>query len=307
MRSFFNVLFFLSASTFTIFQSNPLIAEEKAKEFLILNETMRSGFGAELSMVIGALYAYEKGEYAGLEVNMTSGLFFDPAIGPNWWEYYFMPIRIGDKNAHSPHYNSLSESGVFSDFAYNHLSRAQNYELIQKYVHVKPEIQAKVDEFVEANFKNYFVIGVHHRGTDKSRETSVVPWDITLRVLQHTIENLPKTILDRLKVYVATDDQHFLEYLLEYYPSWIIYGNFHRSTDNLPLHYGDNPSFSSNYEIGKEAIIEALILSKCDALIRPSPSGFSWMPTVFSPNMPVNPIWCGGWVYPGPWFPPLHY
>jgi len=299
------ILFLTVISCATIIQATLIANEKPSRDFFILNETMNSGFGAEFSAVLGALDAYEKGKYAGLEIDLSSGLFFDPAIGPNWWEYYFAPICLGDKYSLNQHHSSKGESCSLSSMAYNRLSRQQNNELIRKHVHVKPVIQDAVDAFVKKNFKKYFVIGVHHRGTDKATEVPMIPWELTLQVLQHTIENLSKTNLKRLKIYVATDDQHFLDYLLQFYPSYIVYGDFFRSTNNQSLHSYESQYYSNNYEKGKEAIVEALILSKCNALIRPAPSGFSWVPMVFSPNMPVNSIYCGGWRYPGKWSPAL--
>jgi len=303
---YLTAILFLTVFTYANIIQATLIANEKpTRDFLILTETLYSGFGAELSAVLGALDAYEKGQYTGIEVDFRSGLFFEPTIGPNWWEYYFAAIHLGDIYSQNQHHSSTDESCSLSYTAYNILSRQQNYELIQKYVQVKPIIQETVDTFVKENFYNYFVIGVHHRGTDKVNEVLMVPWELTLQVLQHTIENLSQTNLERLKIYVATDDQHFLDYLLQIYPSYIVYGNFFRSTNDQPLHHYGSQYYSSYYEKGKEAIVEALILSRCDALIRPAPSGFSWIPMVFNPNMPVNSINCAGWRYPGKWSPAL--
>ena len=306
IHRFLNAISLLAVITYTIIIQTTLIANEnQGDDFLILNEALYSGLGAEFSAVLGALDAYDKGEYTGIEIDLDSGIFLDPATGPNWWEYYFDPICLGDKYSFNYYHSSIGDSCLFSHRAFNCLSKHRSYELIQKYVHVKPVIQDAVDAFVNENFNNCFVIGVHHRGTDKVTEVNMVPWQLTLAVLKHTIKHLPKKNRKRLKIYVATDDQYFLDYLLEFYPSRIVYGDFFRSTNNQPLHTYESQYYSNNYEKGKEAVIEALILSRCDALIRPSSSGFSWVPTVFSPNMPVNPIWCGDWVYPGKWSPPL--
>src|SRR5262245_56558733 len=100
MGCFFAAIIFL-------FTTSSIYASPGPNSFFILTETMNSGLGAELSAVLGALYKYEKGDFAGLEINLNSGFYFDPAIGPNWWNYYFAPISLGPKDLKPEYYSSV--------------------------------------------------------------------------------------------------------------------------------------------------------------------------------------------------------
>jgi hypothetical protein len=94
----------------------------------------------------------------------------------------------------------------------------------------------------------------------------------------------------KLRIYVATDDANFLKYMIPLYPKHIIYNEFVRSNDNSPLHYGFDNKYQSNYQKGEEALLDCLLLSKCNFLIRPW-SSLSIIADHFSPKMPVIGIW----------------
>ena len=246
------------------------------------------GMFAVFSAVLGALNFYEKKSYAGIKIDLCNGFYLDPERGPNWWNYFFEPINIGDENA--LHYTfNLANHLVFADKGF-HMPRHRAFELIQRYVHVKQHIQNKVDAFVQANFTEYFAIGVHHRGTDKVIEMPLVSYEKTWATLNGVIGGLTQNQKDKLKIYIATDDANFLRYMVIYIPFPVVYNDFVRSEDNTPLHYGNDSRYHNNYQKGEEALIDCLLLSKCNFLIRPW-SSLSIMADHFNPNMPVIAIW----------------
>lgn len=270
------ILFISPIKAFSDLEKNP---------FVILNDTIGSGFGAVFSTVLAALDIYDQGGYGGVKIDLNSGLYFDEEYGPNWWEYFFEPINIGDATA--SHY-------VFSDIEVFNLasmgfriSRQRAYELIQKYVHLKPHVKQKIDKFIKKSFKDFFVIGLHHRGTDKKLEAPIVPYADTMMHVSGFISSLPKGI--KYRIYVATDDHHFLNYVCLLYPKKVVFNDFVRSKDGYPLHYNDG-IYRNNYQKGEEAIIDLLLLSKCKVLIYPAFSTFSMTATKFNPFQKVFPL-----------------
>ncbi len=260
-----------------------LAAQEGA--FLVLENPSDSGMFDVFNSVLGALNLYEQGLYSGLKIDLNSGRYLDLAEGTNWWEYFFEPIHFGNEEA-PKHYFSLAE--------YMHLAlidcpqdRNRAFNLIQKYVHLKVPLREELDAFVHHHFANRFVIGVHHRGTDKILEVPVVSYEKTLRTLLQIIKKLPKPEKRVLSIFVATDDQHFLSYLQAHLPYPIIYNNFVRSIDGTALHAYQTGFYSNNYQMGKEALFDCVMLSKCNILVRPGSSGLSWISSCFNPNIPV--------------------
>lgn len=275
---------------FTIFlwlhlAANPLLAQEDVqKPFLVLNNPSDSGMFAIFTSVVGALNYYESGDFAGLEIDLNSGRYLDPELGGNWWEYFFEPIKLGgEENTYKYVFTLEDYLGVLTKDAVPHLSRA--HELIQKYIHIKPEIQTEVDAFCKEYTNNYYTIGVHHRGTDKYLEWPLVPYENTLQAIFQIIYSLPKEAQDSVKVFVATDEQAFLDFLIERIPERLVFNNFSRSSDGTPLHEYNTQFFSRTYLLGKWALVDCLMLSKCHFLIRPKGSCLSAVSKWFSPSI----------------------
>lgn len=257
-------------------------AENTASPLLVHNNGAAGGMFAVFSSVLGSLKCFETGQYSGISVEFNNGYYQDQNYGPNWWEYYFEPIHVGNR-----------ENGVLecSYEVYKHvitegffLSREEGFQLIQKYIHLKPEIQKALDQFVNKKFKDHFVIGVHFRGTDKIVEWRRSSYEEVYKGLKKILSGLSSAQKKKLKIFIATDEQPFIDYMEKKLPRQIIYADNVRSPDpQTPLHHS-NQLFNSNYQKGKEALLDCLLLSKCQILLRPN-SCFSWASTLFNPTM----------------------
>ena len=253
------------------------------RPFLVLENPSDSGMFAVFGSILGAINFYEKhiNEYSGLKIDLNSGRYLDIEKGPNWWEYFFEPIILGTE-IDNKYYFTLEEYWKLA----SRPDKYSSFSLIQKYIKIKPHIQEEVNEFVNQNFKGKYIIGVHHRGTDKITEWPLVAYEKTHKVLIETIIALKRADRKNLKVYVATDDQNFLNYLVERMPKTVIYSDFKRSSNATALHF--NPTiYENNYQMGKEALLDCLLLSKSNILIRPKSSCLSSISTCFNPYMKV--------------------
>lgn len=90
--------------------------------------------------------------------------------------------------------------------------------------------------------------------------------------------------LQTFKLFVATDEQLFLTYIENAFPNLVISHNASRSADGTPLHLGR--SDINPYQQGEDAIIDCLLLSKGDILIRTSSNLSAWS-SYFNPYIPV--------------------
>lgn len=270
---------------FICFSSGICFSEAEKRPFAILNNPVNSGFGAIFSSVLSALNLYDQGEYSGIEIDLNEGIFFDSNYGPNWWEYFFEPIRLGDENA--PRYVfSMHDVAELVNRGFE-MSRERGFELIQKYIHLKPAVEKKVSRFIEKQFENYFIIGIHYRGTDKVLEATPVSYQTVIKHVDWWITNLPKEL--GVRIFIATDEQRFLDHMKELYPEQVIYNRFVRSTTENPIHYNDH-LYSSNYQKGKEALVDCLLLSKCNLLLFPAASAFSMAALKFNPSQIAIPL-----------------
>ena len=135
-------------------------------------------------------------------------------------------------------------------------------KLIHEYLPIKSFILEKVDDFM-LPYKNKKILGIHKRGTDHWIHGQKL--DLSEYIIAVNKE-LEKNNYDY--IFLATDEYKtrkiFKEYFkdkLIYYPSKLLSQN-----DHLAVHYGIG--LSEPYLMGEEVLIESLILSKCDKLIK---------------------------------------
>ena len=85
---------------------------------------------------------------------------------------------------------------------------------------------------------------------------------LTLEKIKEQITSCPK---EEYKIFVATDDAFFLQGVIDLYGDRVVYIDGFRSSDGNPLH--GNSAYSP-YIQGKEAIIDCMLLSLSDVMIR---------------------------------------
>lgn len=271
-------LFARTARVFLLSAGLPL-----KRQFLILpcrKGSQAIGLFSEFVTVLGALDHYERwvGQYAGLRVDYTGqGLYYDAGFGSNWWEYYFTPISVGSADRattcvlNSVRCDLLSYRGV-------RLSRKRASEIIRRYIHPKPHLRNQVESYVREHFRDAFVVGIHYRGTDKHQDVPSVPYE---RVSEAIFDAINSVKPDRFKLFLATDEQAFLEFMIARFPNVLTYRRMFRSIDGAPTHWRS----ASNHDKGEDAILDCLLLSQCQFLVRTA-SNLNLCSIFFNPNVP---------------------
>ena len=233
----------------------------------------QSGLFSMFNSLLYFLADYENGSISGLEVDFKDkGPYYEAEFGPNWWHYYCEPIFIGNKCGMQIRYKALGFPREFS--------RQEAHILAQKYIRVLPHIQQKVEQFIQANFEKYFVIGLHYRGTDKIIHAPRVAYEEAISRVQALVESLRQDY----KIFVATDEQAFIETIQQAFPGRVIFQmEAIRSTNGKPIHLKQK---ANGYKLGEDALTDCLLLSRSDYLIRTN-SNLSLWSTYFNPDVPV--------------------
>lgn len=270
------------------------------KDFLVLNcmnEAEGYGFFAEFTFVLIALQHYEEFEsnYAGLSVDFSRrGYYYDRRVGENWWEYFFEPIAIGSRSGATTKRWDNENNPFFSvDFGTTSLVTGRDTilprtvwaELIRRHIRLKPHVQEKLDSFIHLNFEGAFVLGVHYRGTDSFGESPRVPYEEFVDAIRDATRRFPER---PWKLFVATDEQAFLDHVRQLYPDKLLYQETTRSMSGPELP-GLHVQLAGDYRSGEGALLDCLLLSRCDYLIR-TESTLSLTSTLFNPDVPVTVI-----------------
>ena len=182
----------------------------------------------------------------------------------NSWLYYFKPVS---KYKLSEIYqsfnviisgNSLEES-MSADIA----SKAIFKKTLKKYIKFNNKLDNEIDFYKKKYFSfNDKILGVHFRGTTyKTARGHAFP--LTKNMMKKNIDSLIKKY-KYSKIFIITEEVEYLNFLKKKYKNKIIHSNFFRSkTLDAFQHY---PRKDHRYNLGKEIIIETMLLSFCDGL-----------------------------------------
>jgi hypothetical protein len=233
-----------------------------------------AGLFSMFNDVLAFVKSHEQGFFPSIEVDFDQyGHYYDPKYGRNWWTYYCYPICIGIKDKDT----KITEVYVNAWETELHTTREEAFRLIKKYIHIKPHIKEKVNSFQKNYFGDHFVIGVHYRGTDKILEAPIVPYKLVYKEIKKILKKFKKS--DFL-LFVATDEQLFLDDITRRFPNRVCYNeDAIHSKNGRPVHLDGS---HNKYKVGEDAIIDSLLLSKCDILLRTS-SNLSLWSTFFNP------------------------
>jgi L-rhamnose mutarotase len=234
-----------------------------------------SGMFSVFLVVLGLLDSYEKDSCAGISINFQDkGLYFDSAKGLNWWNSFFLPIHLGEsarvRTASHRMIHRYHKKGM-------QMSRQKGRDLIEKYIQIRPEIVAKIADFLHKNFTADFMIGVHYRGTDKKREAPRVSYETVFASIRDVIK---KSGAQNYKIFVATDEQQFLTEIESEFEGNVVAIDATRSQDGKAVHF----SQKNRYEMGEQALMDCLLLSKTDFLVRTA-SNLSYCSLLFNPRL----------------------
>jgi hypothetical protein len=263
------------------------LSAEQLKPYYIVLGSEGEGMFNILKTMLGNIRMYDEHQdtIAGLRFEFGEhGVYYDEAYGPNWWNYYFEPLDVGS-SANARIEEIYQIPNVPPWYIENQTSKERCHELICKYVKVKHHILDKVQAISVEQFHT-FTIGIHYRGTDKNYEVARVAYDAIALTVRSVIADLGLAYKD-YAIFIATDEEPFLGYMEAQFPNRTTsYQGAYRSRDSQAVHLNGklNP-----YKKGEDAIIDCLLLTKCDYLIRTS-SNLGLCATYFNPTLPVTVV-----------------
>lgn len=167
------------------------------------------------------------------------------------------------------------------------MSHENEKDIISQYLKPSERIEEAVADYILENSLDDY-IGVHFRGTDKHREAPIVRVETFLQEIRIRVLSTKKFYKN---IYLASDSEiqlNRISNLVSREFPWLICNSYNaiRSEANLSLLYSRDFSIEEQIRLGDDALIECLILSKADLLIRNS-SNLSNFCIFFNLNLEV--------------------
>lgn len=246
----------------------------------------RVGLFAQLTWVI---YLLQHCDERGLEpfIRLT-GAIYGTHPGQDWLPELF-DLGISEELRASVARGAIRVSKV-SDYRQiglgeripNTITVAGAAALVASRMHVKPAVLAYVDAFVSQHFASQSVIGLHFRGTDKSSEARRVSGERCVATIERYRAAHPE--MDTL--FVSSDEEAFVTWIRRRFSNIevIAHDDQERSRDGRAIHTKSGEG--DNVQKAREALINALLLSRCQVLIR-SASFLSAWASLFTPDLPI--------------------
>ncbi len=239
-----------------------------------------SGLFSEFAAVIGFLEHYEQWHrsYAGARVEFADGLYLDPACGSNWWQYYFEPIALGNDGGAPRRTVGQHHHDFFANRVERRMPRRTAARLVERHVRLRPAIQQAVGSYVREHWHDTHVIGVHYRGTDKIADARRVSYDEMETSIRGRIDPVASA---SWRIFLATDEHGFVEFMRARFGDRLLVRTMFRSVDGRPI---DICNADGNYQKGFDAVVDCLLLSRTDHVIRTS-SNLGLCATLFNPQL----------------------
>jgi len=216
----------------------------------------------------------------------------------NAWEYFFDPIGsvsagelLGAMDLEQASTTQLQAAlpghVVMSDYILDHVghydhTEAQRQEyagIVERRIRLKTEVLGKLDPMlVDALSRG--ATAVHYRGTDKFCESPRQSVHDYYDALQHRVDPSDK-------LFVATDDAQFLDWMIGTYGDRVLYTPAARSRDQTALHLGPQ----RGPQQAEECLLDVLLMAKCRHLVHGNSSVTNGV-LVFNPTMSHEALHC---------------
>lgn len=228
-------------------------------------------------------YAVDHGYIPVIDMGNEDNTYMQQDRKGNVWEYYFeQPCGYTlDDIRHSRHViigNGIIDGRVpfpREDIAHNDEELKKWKAVADRYLIVRPEIRQEADELWKRLSGRKRVLGVLLRGTDyvnsRPKDHPVQP------TIEQAIDKMDEVLTSQefQKIYLATEDAGIYQELCNRYGEKIVSMDVERYITDKTENINDiSVKKSTNkYQMGKDYLINILVLSKCDYLLAGNAGG----------------------------------
>jgi len=199
----------------------------------------------------------------------------------NMWEYYFEPVNNDKKKKYRlllkirPLRNPFLSEDKFL--------RSIFCEILTDRIVIKKNILLKAKNYAETNFAGKKILGVHYRGTDIG--VTIDNWShfLAKAPIEKYFESIEKIFDGYDLIFLATDDTAAFNKFRDKCGTKLLFYSTIRNVGRVSIHHNT----STPRLAGEEAIIDAILLSKCDYFLH-GHSNLATFTRLLNPNLPAK-------------------
>jgi hypothetical protein len=241
------------------------------------------GFFAQLNWCL-YIFEYARVHDLAVRVALISENYRVDANRRDWLLEFFdyrKPFDIPESEA-AAHRKHIREHGQLGFSITPDLSLEAAHDVFFATLAIKPRFLAEADAFVAEHFAELPVLGIHYRGTDKGGEAELVTHE--------TMAERARTMIaagEYRTVFVASDEERFINYIETALGdvSVVSREDYERSNNDNAIHQHR----AGGSLIGVDALLNALLLSRCDAVLRTTSFLSAWS-AIINPRLKLETV-----------------
>jgi len=208
--------------------------------------------------------------------------YLDLTQGGNVWEYYFeQPFTLtqNDIETHKILKDVWFDGGlIVPQYPSSEINNIA-FNLIQKYVKLKPHITEKINNFLNTYTNpSDKILSIHKRGTDHINDSPETPLHVYFKAVDEIIDNYQKLL-------VCSDEQYSVDIFKKRYGSnRVISYDSIRALEKTTIGIHQSMGLLSPYKMGEDVIIETFLMSKTHKMIK-TVSNVSNSALLLNPNI----------------------
>ena len=178
----------------------------------------------------------------------------------NAWEYFFEQLTEHKLDEIYKYKKFIVTDNKFYPFFYYNMEKIPQVENLLKIIKFKKNIMKMID-LINIPQKT---LGVHFRGTSYKRSPGH-PFPATIKQMSALVDKILKEHKYQ-KIFISTEESQYLDFFKKKYGEKIIYfKNAYRSNSNDAFKI--YPRLNHRYKLGRDILLETMLLSKCDCFI----------------------------------------
>ena len=301
-------------------------------KLVIPNSVDSGGFAWHLHHVQCLIYLCELTNKKPI-VYFNGGYYGPKNSTQNWWTNYFQPIgdpnvvkkivNYGDKNGYQKIRKlpliATTVPYLYDNVTFQRVARKINIDFVKMYqkITLNRKMQKKIEKY-RKKIQNYYMIGIHYRGTDKFasfqdnedlKENKHYKYEEVIHFLKKHIATHHQK---KIAIFVASDEQPFVDEISRNFDTVFNYQSSRSdlSTSGLSLNTKHCVADSTDpdciklkeiqeksvhrglknispYKKGEDAVMDIWLLASCQEVIRTHQGNFSGQPQRINPSLIV--------------------